>query len=548
VQFGILGPLEVRDGGQQKIELGTPKQRAMLAVLVVAAGEVVSTDRLADLLWDGAPPARAEVSIRSYATNLRRVLDPHRAADAPSSLLVSGGGGYRLRLEDADVDLDARHFELLVADARSARAAGDAGAALGLLDDALALWRGPALADVAGEPFARGEAARLEELRIGAEEERLEALLDLGRHREVVAAVEPLLVLHPAREHLRAIHMSALNRSGRPSEALASYRDLREHLADSAGLDPSPALQALHDAIRSGDDDGAGVPADAADGPPLVGRDAELAVLNEAAASAIAGSGRIVLVAGDAGIGKTRLVDELARRQSDRAVVACGRGVEAGDAPAFWPWAEILRHLADDDRVDLRAALDARTADAAALVPTLADSALPPAPALAPDAARFQRYDAVATLLSRVASQRPLVLVLDDLQWFDAGSLRLLVYLAGLATGAPLLAVATYRPEDAGAAEPRNALAELARSAAVTRVDLAGLRPDAVSRLAGQLATDPSPTRSSPPSWTAPVATRSTSPSCSGPAPAPREPPCRPGSATSSGGDSNGSRRRPPRC
>ena len=243
MQFRVLGPLEaVADGGQQ-VELGPPKQRAFLAALLVERGRVVSVDRLADLLWDGNPPDRALVSLRAYASNLRKAIEPGRDRRATPTVLRTVAPGYLLDV--ADDDIDASVFERRCADARAARDAGDHGLACALLDEALAMWRGGALADLADEPFARAEVARLEELRIGAVEDRLDALLSLGRHRECAVELERLTVAHPRRERLHGLLMIALHRAGRTAEALAIYRDLAERLIDDLGLEPGPALRTL---------------------------------------------------------------------------------------------------------------------------------------------------------------------------------------------------------------------------------------------------------------------------------------------------------------
>jgi DNA-binding SARP family transcriptional activator len=242
VEYKILGPVGVRDDGQP-VDLGTPKQRALLALLLLHAGQVVPTDRLVDLLWDGAPPARAEVSLRSYAANLRRVLPP--------DTLVHGAGGYRLAVDPAD--LDAHRFEAGVAAAEAAAAGGDLDRAHEVLTAALAEWEGPALADVASQPFARLEAARLEERRLVALERRFELELATGQGGDgLVAELERAVTTHPLREGLRALLMRALDAGGRTAEALAAYADLRERLADEVGLDPSPALQALEADLRAG--------------------------------------------------------------------------------------------------------------------------------------------------------------------------------------------------------------------------------------------------------------------------------------------------------
>jgi DNA-binding SARP family transcriptional activator len=216
LEFRILGPLHVLDD-DRTIELGGARQRAVLAILLLHRGETVSVDRIVDLIWGERPPATAVKTIQVYVSHLRRAL----VEDA----IVSSRGGYALAV-DAE-RIDALRFERLVDEGRAALSGDDPARAAELLRSALALWRGPALADLAYERFAQDGAARLEELRLTAVEERVDADLRLGRHVELVAELEGLVRDHPLRERLRAQHMLALYRSGRQADALASFRDAR---------------------------------------------------------------------------------------------------------------------------------------------------------------------------------------------------------------------------------------------------------------------------------------------------------------------------------
>ena len=489
MDYRILGPVQVwTDAGPA--DLGTPKQRAMLALLLLHAGEVVSTDRLADLLWDGEPPPRAEVSLRSYAANLRKALTSDRPGALP--ILTSEHGGYRLAVPAGALDAD--RFEAMVRSARSKAAHGKADAAIDELGAALDLWTGPALADVADSAFARARAAQLEEQRLGALETQLALELELGDAGRLVPELERLVSSHPLREGLRALLVRALHADGRTAEALASLAQLRERLADELGLDPSPALRDLEAAIRSGTVPVPGAPAAVDEPAPLVGREPELDHLRSIVDEAAVGGGRMVLVAGEPGIGKTRLVEAVAAGATG-STVACARCFAAGDAPAFWPWAQVLRSLAET--VDLRAVHDTRTADAANLVPALAERTPEVAPALPPDAARFQRYDAITTLLCRAAAERPITIVLDDLQWADAASLRLLPVLARILPETHLVVLATLRTDELASPVLREVLADLVRIGTVERLELRGLPPAAVTELvlsslpAGTAPTDP---------------------------------------------------------
>ena len=235
VECRILGPIEVRNA-EGPVRLGGPQQRALLALLVIRGGEVVITDRLVEDLWPERPPPTAVKTVQMYVSQLRRVLG--------DGILTTHGRGYRL--EVGDIELDARRFEDGV---RRAAAEERPERAVELLRDALALWRGPALADVAYESFAAEEISRLEELRLAAIEDRIERELDLLRAEELVPELQALVSAHPLRERLRAQLMLALYRSGRQPEALEVYRDARQRLDHQLGLEPSRALRELEAAI-----------------------------------------------------------------------------------------------------------------------------------------------------------------------------------------------------------------------------------------------------------------------------------------------------------
>ena len=240
--FRILGPLEVGDGDTE-LDLGGSKQRSLLVVLLLNRGESVSTDRLVDALWGEAPSPNAAKTLQVYISRLRRVLgDGH---------VTTRGAGYAF---EADADsIDASRFERLAAEGRERLAAGDSAGAAATLRDALALWRGPAFDDLAYEEFVQAAAVRLEELRLGAIEERIEADLRLGRHAEVAAELDALVRAHPLRERLRAQQMLALYRCRRQADALEAYREARRALTDELGLEPGPDLRELEHAILTHD-------------------------------------------------------------------------------------------------------------------------------------------------------------------------------------------------------------------------------------------------------------------------------------------------------
>jgi len=238
MDFRLLGPLEVAEQCSA-LALGGVKQRSLLAILLLHANEIVATDRLIGELWGESPPATVAKSIQSYVMRLRRELGPER--------LTTRAPGYVLNVGPDELDLAV--FERLRAEARRAEPAR----AAQKLREALALWRGSPLADLAYEPFAQTEIARLDELRVAAIEERIDADLACGRHADLVGELEALAVAHPLRERLRAQLMLALYRSGRQAEALHAYRAARQELADELGLEPGDALRRLERAILQQD-------------------------------------------------------------------------------------------------------------------------------------------------------------------------------------------------------------------------------------------------------------------------------------------------------
>jgi predicted ATPase/DNA-binding SARP family transcriptional activator len=311
MRFGILGPLEVRNG-TALVRVPGAKERALLADLVVNAGRVVSADRLVEDLWGEDPPGNPANTLQGRVSALRRALGPDG-----SGRLVTSPPGYRLEVDPEGVD--AARFERLVAGAEAA-APADPPRAARLLEEALDLWRGPALAEFADAPWAQAEAARLEELRLAAREALVELRLAAGGHAGLVGELEALVAAHPTRERLRGQLMVALYRSGRQADALGAYQETRTVLAEELGIDPSPELQRLHQRILVQD------PALELAGPDrrrashnlperltsLVGRDQELRELAK-----LLDQHRLVTVAGPGGAGKTTVAVELARRLVD---------------------------------------------------------------------------------------------------------------------------------------------------------------------------------------------------------------------------------------
>ena len=495
MEFSVLGPLEVSDARGGVVDIGGPRQRSVLARLLVAGGTVVPAERIVDDLWRGEPPPRALGALQAYVSHLRRVVEPDRAPRTPAKLLVSIAPGYALRPAPGAVDA-----EVFAAELEAASAARPA-AALGLLDKALGRWRGQAYAEVADEPWARPEAVRLDELRVHVRERRVAALLELGRPDAAVADLEALLLEHRLREESWRLLVLALYRAGRQGDALAALQRARTVLVEELGLDPGPGLRDLEAAVLAQDpgllaapaeataaDGGAGMaawgPSPTADDssapaagsvppsvPLVVGRDVELERLG-ARAEDVRSSGRpgAALVAGEPGIGKTALAAGVAERLAARGWrVVWGRCPETDGSPALWPWVEVLDALADRPP---------EPEEAAALAPLRGGDR---ARSEDEPSARFRQHRALASYLRRLAARQPLVVVLDDLHRADDGTLVALRDL--LADPAPgrLLVLGTYRPTEAGD-ELGETLAALARRDAL-RLDLGGLGSDEVEAL-----------------------------------------------------------------
>ena len=246
LEFRLLGPVEALADGNV-LPLGGARQRGVLAILLLHAGEIVPSERLVDLIWGESPPPTAATALQGYISQLRKAIEPARPAGTPPRVIVTAPPGYLVRLEPGQLDLE--RFEEMVERGRADLVAGRPQLAADALGEALGLWRGPTLVNVRGERFADDAIRRLEELRVAAIEDHVEARLALGHHRQEVAELEGLIAEHPLRERLRAQLMLALYRSDRQAEALATFTTARRMLVDELGIEPGDQLRMLHEAI-----------------------------------------------------------------------------------------------------------------------------------------------------------------------------------------------------------------------------------------------------------------------------------------------------------
>ncbi|HTW17899.1 MAG TPA: BTAD domain-containing putative transcriptional regulator [Nocardioides sp.] len=462
MRIRVLGDVEV-EVGAAAVDLGGPKPRALLALLVAADGRAVPVETLIDQIWGDEPPGRVEASLQTYVARLRKALEPERGVRRPADRLRTRAGGYSLDVEAEDVD--ARRMARLVEEAR--RSLGDRpDRAAELLVEALELWRGEPYPGLES-PSLRAEAVRLTELRLSALEDLWDLRVAAGRHAEAVPELEQLARLHPLRERLWGLLARAQYAAGRQGDALATLRRAREHLAEELGIDPGPELRALEEAVlqqdpaldapeRPGPSPAASAPPSATGdpGPALPGRQAALAAADGVLDAARRGRGGVILVSGEPGIGKTRFAETLVSR-AEAAGFRTGRGGwEAEACPPMWGWTRAVERLLGDAGL-----LDPGPADA--------------------DAASvgFRQAGALAGVLR---DGPPAMLVLDDVHWADVESLRLLRRFAADLAGLPVVLVVAVRSTTADIGEPvADLLAALARLDA-HRVELAGLDADAV--------------------------------------------------------------------
>ncbi len=513
LEINVLGPLEITWDGRVA-DVGGVKARALVARLLMDRGLVVSVDRLVDSLWGDHDAGGAQIALRSTISRVRKRL---RDAGAPADLIVTRAPGYLLDVP-AQVT-DARRFEELVTEGRLQLARRRPREAARLLAEAEGIWRGSAYSEVRDEPFARAEARRLEELRLAAVETRIDSELTVGRHQALIGELATLTGAHPMRERLWSQRMLALYRSGRQAEALRVFQDLRSILVAELGIDPGHDVTWMEHAIltqepaldfpapREREPGGAAGSRVVTSTPdyrvrgstspneaPFVGRARESSLLRDWWASVRDGDGRLLLVDGEAGIGKTRLVVELARAVEQEAVLVLWGRCDEGPITPFQPFAEALGRYfraLSADRISQMP--NWQLAELSRLVVRLREHA----PLLEeetgdPESERYRFFEAVAATLNELSSGGTMLLVVDNLHWADQPTLLLLRHVLRSIDAARIGIVGMYNDTEVPPDHRlRSMLADLRTVVPVETVHLQGLSPDAVAELVRDWQTAP---------------------------------------------------------
>jgi DNA-binding SARP family transcriptional activator/tetratricopeptide (TPR) repeat protein len=490
VRVQLLGPLRVwRDGVE--LSPGPRQQALLLALLLARVGRPTTVDELVDLLWDGSAPSSAVNVIHKYVGALRRLLEPTLPARGASSYLLRHGRGY-LCTAGAET-LDLAEYRELVAAARVQVEQDRHEEAFDLYVQALALWRGPVADGSPRGPAADTVFARLEDELAVAATEAARLAAAAARPGRVLPALRVAAQVAPMHEDVQAALVTTLGAADRQAEALAAYDATRARLREELGVEPGPELRRAHQAVlrqelavprtvpQSVAPDVRPAPSSTAStAERLVGFEPPLAVLRESARVVAGGGSEIVLVDGDPGAGKTALLEQAAAEAAqDGAVVVRGRCLEGDGAPSVWPWVQVVDALVE------RLAPQARRTTTAGELGRLVATSEPGSAgrSRAHGTAQLQLFEQVVALVVEAAVHRPLVIVLDDLQWADDTSLRLLAHLAARRPPRTLVLGALRDQGVPTRPELDDVLAELGRVPGSRRLHLGPLGAEQVAEL-----------------------------------------------------------------
>ncbi|BCB92002.1 BTAD domain-containing putative transcriptional regulator [Phytohabitans suffuscus] len=495
LRLQVLGPLRVwRDGVE--LDVGPRQQAYLLAVLLVRAGTPVSTSELIDLIWDDDVPASAVNMLQKYVGALRRLLEPALPVRGTGSYLLRHANGYLFAAGPGTVDVVT--FRELVEAAKAGLARRRPDEALDWYVRALGLWHGSA-----GDGLAQGSTAMSIFVALDGEffaacVAAAELAVSRGQPERVLQPLHLAARMAPLHEPVQAGLVTALAAAGQQAEALSVFRRVGARLADELGIDPGPALVAAYRRVLGpapGEVPPAGPPPAAEVWPPaaerLVGRAEELAVLRQAVASALAGGTGLVVVEGEPGAGKSRLLEEAGAEAARRgALVVWGRCLEGGGTPSMWPWVQVVGALLD--ALPAAAREQWHTGELGRLVGP--HDGVPATPVLPDSGARFRLFEQAVALAGQVSTRRPVVLVVDDLQWADAASLDLFRHLAARLPGGTAVIGALRDRAPAPDPELARMLAAASRLPRHRRIRLGPLGPVEVAELVRrETGQDPGP-------------------------------------------------------
>ncbi|GIF25479.1 hypothetical protein Ate02nite_82090 [Paractinoplanes tereljensis] len=460
-----------------EVDAGPRQQAYLLALLLARVGSPVSTSELVDLIWGDQVPSSALNVIHKYVGVLRRLLEPAVPTRTHGSYLLRRGNAYLFTAAPGTLDLVT--FRELVETGKEALAEQRLDVALDRYVEALGLWRGHAGAGFTHRSTALPIFAALDDEFYAACTEAAELAVSLRRPVRVLAALQLAASMAPFHEPVQAGLIATLGAAGRPAEALSLFREVRARLADELGIDPGPELQAAHLRVLSQPSMSPEVVR--TDTPGLVGRAEELALLRRSVEMAFAGHPALRIVEGEPGVGKTRLVQEIATEASRRgALVVWGSCLEGDGTPSMWPWEQTLRPILDSLPALLREKWLA--SELGGLLESR-DDGYPIAPAIPDSSAQFRLFEQVVTVVGQASALRPVLLVVDDLQWADAASLQLFGHLAGrLPAGTVIIGALRDRAPTPGSSLSR-VLAEAGRLPGHRRIRLGPLGLTEVTEL-----------------------------------------------------------------